>query len=107
MGPSAAAVAWHPWREGEGLHTGVMLNAMHSTVGRTGHSGEAHFWTAEAIPRVGYRWFPLDDRGLFIDPWLGVGFLAQVGTPDAVGGETYLEPLLQPLATVHIGWRPR
>lgn len=103
----APAVAWHPWREGEGFHAGVMFNAMRSTVSRSEDRGEAQFWTAEAIPRVGFRWFPFDERGLFLDPWLGLGVLAQLGAPDSVGGETYTEPLLQPLATLHIGWRPR
>jgi len=103
----APAVAWHPRKEGEGLHLGVMLNAMRSTVSRDGHAGEAHFWTVEAIPRVGFRWFPWRDKGLFVDPWLGPGLLAQVGLPDAIGGERYEEPLLQPLGTLHVGWRPR
>ena len=103
----APAVAWHPWQEARGFHTGVMLNAMRSTVTRSGHAGLARFWTAEAVPRVGFRWFPIPDAGLFVDPWLGLGVLAQLGSPDAVGTQTYAEPRLQPLGTVHIGWRPR
>lgn len=103
----APAVAWHPWQEAEGFHTGLLLNAMRSTVTRDGHPETARFWTAEAVPRVGFRWFPVDDSGLFIDPWLGLGVLAQLGRPDVVGGEAYAEARLQPLGTLHIGWRPR
>ena len=78
---------------------------MHSVVSRTGHSGQADFWTLEFLPRVGYRWFPIEDKGLFVNPWLGLGQLNTLGTPDPVGGETFVEPLFQPLGTLHVGWR--
>lgn len=102
----APAIAWHPWKEGRGFHAGVMLNAMRSTVSRQGHPGEASFWTFEVLPRVGFRWFPFRDRGFFVDPWLGIGQLTRPGTPAPIGGEIYEEPPLQPIGTLHIGWRP-
>lgn len=101
----APAVAWHPWQEGEGLHAGIMLNAMRSTVSRADLDGRSRFWTLEILPRVGFRWFPFEDRGLFIDPWLGIGQLNQLGAPAKVGGEAYAEPGFQPLGTLHVGWR--
>jgi len=101
----ATTADFHPAGQGRGWHVGLTINTMHSVVSRDGYSGQADFWTLEFLPRVGYRWFPLPGRGLFVNPWLGLGQLNTLGEPGAVGGVTYVEPLLQPLGTLHVGWQ--
>jgi hypothetical protein len=101
----AIAADFHPAGGGRGWHAGLIVNTMRSTVSRDGYNNQTSFWTTELLPRVGYRWFPLPDRGLFVNPWLGAGLLKQLSEPSAIGGATYTEPLIQPLGTIHVGWR--
>jgi len=84
------------------LHVGAAWNTMHSTVRR--EDAEASFWSTELLVRVGWRWFPFPEAGLFIDPWVGAGPLYALSEP-VVAGERFDELPVQFLGTCHLGWR--
>lgn len=104
-GAVAITADYHLRQDGRGWHAGITLNTMHSQVSRREHAGQADFWTFEVLPRIGYRWFPSQKLGLFINPWLGIGQLNMITQPAPVGGEVFVEPLFQPLGTIHVGWK--
>ncbi len=91
--------------DGQGWHVGVGVDGLKSTVGRKTFVERGSFWSVEVIGRVGYRWFPLEDVGLFINPWAGFGPLLAVEETPQVGGERFKEAPVQGLATIHAGWR--
>ena len=91
--------------DGGGFHFGVAVDAIRSTVRRSGVPGDGSFWSLEVLPRVGYRWFVWDDLGLFLNPWVGAGPLVAVESLPVVGGERFEESGVQAVGTVHLGWR--
>lgn len=87
-----------------GWHVGGALNLMRSTLGREGFDRGATLTTLEVLVRGGYRWLPMGDEGLFVNPWLAVGQLNPLDEA-RVGGERFVEAPVQFLGTVHVGWR--
>lgn len=95
----------HPSADGAGWHYGGAVNLMFSRVTRDGISGEGRLTSLELLSRGGYRWFPIQGMGFFVNPWLGLGALFVVDEPEKVGGERFEEMPVQLLGTLHIGWR--
>ena len=96
---------WHPKGGGEGWHLGGAVDLLLSEVARDGQSGVGRFWSGEILVRGGYRWFPIEERGLFVNPWVAVGPLMALESPPSIGGEEFVLPPVQVLGTVHLGWR--
>ncbi len=96
---------YHLGEAGMGWHVGGVVHLMKSTVTRTGRSGQGKLQTLELLARAGYRWFPLEGQGLFLNPWLAAGYLHVIETPKAVAGEVFEELPVQFLGTMHVGWR--
>ncbi len=101
----AVYVDWHPAGAGEGWHVGGALDLLRSEVTREGATGSGQFWSGEILARGGYRWFPRQDWGLFVNPWLAAGPLVALQPPPTIDGETFVEPPVQALGTAHLGWR--
>lgn len=96
---------WHPSGDGTSWHVGGIFNVLPSTLSRDGFAAEESLLSAEFLVRGGYRWFPFDDLGLFLNPWLSAGYIFPLETPPTIGGEEFVEFPLQVIGTVHMGWR--
>ena len=90
---------------GDGWHVGGVVNFMASTISRKAHGQTARLHVLELLARGGYRWFAFRDHGLFINPWVGVGLPIVLQAATAIGDATFVQPPVQLLATVHVGWR--
>jgi hypothetical protein len=86
-------------------HLGGTVHTMSSTITRAGSSQSRDLLTLEVLARGGYRWFPLTEQGLFINPWLGAGPLVALTPPEPIAGEAYATARAQVIGTVHVGWR--
>ena len=51
----------------------------------------------------GYVWYPLHDRGLFVQFWGSVGRYIE-GRDARVGDRTFDQPPVQPYLTLHLGF---
>jgi len=105
IGSGVLYVDYHPRGHGEGWHLGGAVNLMFSRLTREGIDGESSLTTLELLGRGGYRWFPVDGWGLFLNPWVGLGALLAIEEPAPVGDRAFEEPPVQFLGTVHVGWR--
>jgi len=94
----------HPFRGLPGLHWGAGFNVQQSTLNRAGMSPTTTFETFEPIVRIGYQWFPFGE-GLFVSPYAAVGIPLHLSEPDPIGGETFEEGWLLPVASIQLGWR--
>ena len=56
------------------------------------------------MPYVGYRWFPADD-GIYIQPWMGIGYTEQISGSTQLGDNNYDVSPIIPYLAVHIGYR--
>jgi len=94
----------HPFERLPGLHWGAGFNVQQSTLSREGMTPTTTFETFEPIVRLGYQWFPFGE-GLFISPYAAVGIPLHLSEPDPIGGETFEEGWLLPVASLQLGWR--
>lgn len=82
-----------------GLYTGVL---------QTRYARDAMSATAlhvTALPCIGYQWFPFHDgalRGAYLQPWAGA--ITWFGGSKQLGGHTFEDPYLVPIAAVHVGF---
>ena len=86
-------------------HLGGAVHTMSSSITRAGSNQTRDLLTLEVLARGGYRWFPLTEQGLFINPWLGAGPLVPLTQPAPIAGEVYATARAQVIGTVHVGWR--
>jgi len=84
-------------------HAGALVNVMLARISRNGTHGDVTI--GELLGRVGYRFLPMGPRGIFLDPWFGLGPQMAFGDLPELDGRQYKLFPLQPIATVHAGYR--
>lgn len=57
------------------------------------------------MPRFGLSWSPSPRLGLYLMPWLGLGYTSELAGDHEVGGSAYHVRHAVPYAAVHVGWR--
>lgn len=55
-------------------------------------------------PAVGYRWFPGEQRHVFLSAWAGLGVLTPPLALEQSGPETFQPQVLFPFGSVHLGF---
>ena len=99
----AAFFADHQFEQRTAFHYGVGINVMHSTLSRQAYTEDVELWTIEPLARVGYRFFPFSTNELFLNPYAAIGLPISSTTPEAIGGDTFVESPYQLLATLLVG----
>lgn len=66
--------------------------------------GSSSYTNLLIMPAVGYRWFPMDN-GIYIQPWMGVGYTSKISGSNRLSGMEYHISKIIPFATFHIGYR--
>lgn len=56
------------------------------------------------MPSIGYNWKPFSKLGLYIKPWLGIGYTTKVSGSNEIGTYKYNISPVVPFPTVHIGY---
>jgi hypothetical protein len=85
-----------------GWFAGAYLGYERPKFGRDGATVQTNRF--EAIPHVGYQWFPVTGSGFFVTPWIGARInVVEAGTP-TLGDRTYHDPRVQPFGTIHVGF---
>ncbi len=65
--------------------------------------GKARYDILLIMPYAGYRWFP-GQSGLYITPWMGLGYARKISGTVHLAGKTFDVAPLVPFITVHIGY---
>ena len=99
------SVDHHPFGGLKGLHWGAGFNVQESTVSRKSSPQTESYATFEPLVRLGYQWFPRAGTGLFITPYVALGFPIHLSEPGAIEGDVYEEAAILPVGSIQIGWR--
>ena len=91
-------------KAGKGIFAGVQLALQEYKITNSDQTAsEQTFDNILIMPRLGYQWYPFE-KGLYIMPWIGLGYETKVGGSNNVGDKSYdISPVL-PFATFHIGY---
>ena len=100
----AIYVDHHPTKA-PAFHYGLGINGMQSEITRAGYSAQTDLLTVELLIRGGYQWFPLPDKGVFLNPYLALGLPRALAEGAPIGDEQFKESRTQWIATVQLGWR--
>lgn len=57
------------------------------------------------MPSIGYNWQPFSKIGLYVKPWLGIGYTTKISGTNELGSYKYNIAPIVPFPTVHIGYR--
>jgi hypothetical protein len=88
-------------RERGGLFGGAQLALQRAIYSRA--EGRAAHIEVVAMPQLGYQWFPLKKRGLFITPWAGVPLPLSRPAAVVAGIEFKQEPFAF-VPSLNLGW---
>jgi hypothetical protein len=55
--------------------------------------------------RAGLNWYPLNDKNLYVAPWIALTYNQKISGSTEADGENYQIAGLSPFATLHIGYR--
>lgn len=64
---------------------------------------DAHYTTLLIMPRIGYRWYPFQNR-FYLLPWLGAGYTPRLSGETSVGSKRYHLSNFLPLFALHLGY---
>jgi len=86
-----------------GTHIGAQVAAHRWSVENP--EGDARFASLLVMPRVGYLWLPIDNAGLYLDPWVGVGGTVPLAGSRTVGDDAFALFPVMFFGALHVGWR--
>lgn len=88
----------------EGLFVGMQAALHRDNVSRGDAAVVTEVGTLLLMPRLGYLWHPIDDVGLYLMPWVGVGGSLELYRSNEEASDYTSLPLLV-FGTLHVGWR--
>ena len=86
----------------QGFHLGTGISFLQSDITRDQFNNKKLISITELFLRGGYRWFPLLNKPIFIDPWVSLLFLTSNGDT-TIGSKSYYISPVSILASLHVG----
>jgi len=86
----------------QGFHLGTGISFLQSDITRDQFNNKKLISITELFLRGGYRWFPLLNTPIFIDPWVSLLFLNSNGDT-TIGSKSYYISPVSILASLHVG----
>lgn len=104
-----AAMAFVGYQAGDraGFYVGAYTGYLESRHTRSDVMGTADRHNLTILPCVGYQWFPFATgalRGAYVQPWAGATIWIPVGGTTSLGGHTFRDPYVIPIAAAHLGY---
>ena len=100
--------------ERRGLFAGLHASYQDFRLSNSNYKGiRKHFQTLFFMPRLGYEWHPFDKKyfnnnkfeGLFVAPFIGLGFSQKLDGNTDIASERYKIALWVPLFFIHVGYQ--
>ncbi len=86
----------------QGFHLGTGISFLQSDITRNQFNDKNSIKIMELFLRGGYRWFPLLNKPVFIDPWVSLLFLT-INEDTTIGSQSYYISPVSLLASIHAG----
>lgn len=104
---AAMGFASYQFGDRRGWYIGAYSGYLVSRHTREDTMGVADRDNITVLPAVGYQWFPFHDgalKGVYVQPWAGATIWIPVGGTSTLGGKTFKDPFVIPLAAAHVGF---
>jgi hypothetical protein len=91
----------------KGFYVGAYTGYLESRHTRGDVMGTADRHNVTVLPCAGYQWFPFASgalKGAYVQPWVGATIWIPVGGTTTLGGHTFKDPYVIPLAAAHLGY---
>jgi hypothetical protein len=91
----------------KGFYVGAYTGYLESRHTRSDTMGTADRHNITILPCVGYQWFPFGSgalKGAYLQPWAGATIWIPVGGTTTLGGHTFKDPYVIPIAAAHVGY---
>jgi len=95
------AVDYFLKEERKGIYVGLMNLFFDNNVRNGGL--QKSILTHNVIPRLGYRWYPLNQKTLYLNPFVGIRYEYSLNGMTTIKGQKFEAAGLQPFGTIHIG----